>query len=296
MRRSLFLLGVTSIVACGTEPTPPPPPFAGKIVFASDRAEPGGSLELWAMDPVGTGIRKIPVPLSPGYAQPAISPDGKQLVFNRAFALYTFSQDATDLNLAVTAGIGAARPAWSPDGSRIAFDALQGGVDDIWIVDLPGGQPVNLTQTPDVAESAPSWSPDGTSLVFDRGLPDGSIPFELWIIRANGTDAHRVIADTENDALNPAFSPDGNWIAYASGAGYAAELRLIRPDGTDDHLLFHPADDNAVDNPSWAQDGHALVFSYGTAIATISVDGSGFHVIVDSDFNADPDWGPAIQP
>jgi TolB protein len=248
------------------------------------------------MNSDGSDVQSLPIPLASGYSQPDISPDGEDVIFNRAFAVSAFHGSTNDLSLIVPAGIGAARPRWSPDGKRIAFDALQSGVDDIWTVDLPGGQPVNLTRTPDDAEFAPTWSPDGMSLVFDRGLPDGSIPFELWIIRADGTEEHQLVADPENDALNPAFSPDGTWIAYASGAGYAAELRLIRPDGTDDHLLFHPADDNAVDNPSWAQDGHALVFSYGTAIATISVDGSGFHVIVDSDFNADPDWGPAPPP
>ena len=67
-------------------------------------------------------------------------------------------------------------------------------------------------------------------------------------------------------------------------------------DGTGDHSIFHSLDGSPVDAPAWAPDGKSLVFAYGLRIATIRADGSGFRVVVDSGFNADPDWGPAIQP
>lgn len=292
--RKVLLLSVAGVVACGTEPTPPPPPFAGKIVFSSDRATLDGAPVLYAMNPDGSDIQRIPIPLPSALGQADISPDGGRVVINQGFAIYTVRGDGTDLRLVVPAGSGAAKPTWSPDGQRIAYNALLAGVNDLWIVDASGGQQTNLTRTPDYTEFAASWSPDGARLVYERRPMAGGTPYQLWTIGHDGTGAQQITTDSENDAMNAAFSPDGSWIAYAWGPGYSTDLRLIRPNGTESHSIFHTLDGSPVDDPSWASDGRSLVFSYGLGIATIHVDGSGFRVVADSGFNSEPDWGPAI--
>jgi Tol biopolymer transport system component len=293
MRQILLVLGATAFAACSTEPEPPPPPFAGKIVFQSDRASTDGAQVLYTMNPDGSDIQPISVPLPPAYGQADISPDGERLAFRRD-GIYTIGGGGTDLEHPLLNNGN--QPAWSPDGTHLAYSSSQAGTYDIWTMDRFGNQRVNLTSTPDFAEFAPAWSPTGDALVYSRRPADGGTPYQLWSLVNDGTDARQLTSDPQDDATNPAFSPDGTWIAYSSGAGYAAELRLIRPDGNDDHLLFHPTDGNAVDNPSWAPDGHSLVFSYGLNIATIHADGTGLQVLTDSAINFDPDWGPAIQP
>jgi Tol biopolymer transport system component len=279
---------------CGTEPSPPPPPFVGRIVFSSNRADLNGPLQLFAMDTDGTDVQVVPLSLVGGQAD--INPDGDHIVLNVGFALYTVRGDGTDLRLIVPAGHGATKPAWSPDGQRLAYIALSSSVDDIWTVDPFGNQQVNLTATPDHSEFAPDWSPDGTMLVYDRYPVDLSTRAQLWTIKADGSDPQPLLADPENDLLNPVFSPDGTWIAYIRGPGYFTELRAVRADGTDDHAILQTDDNIAVDNPAWSPDGQSLVFSYGLNIATIHADGTGLRVLTDSAQNFDPDWGPAIQP
>jgi hypothetical protein len=56
MRLIGLLYGATLLAACGTEPSSPPPPFVGKIVFASDRARLDGKPLLYSMNVDGTGI------------------------------------------------------------------------------------------------------------------------------------------------------------------------------------------------------------------------------------------------
>src|SRR5687767_12407963 len=56
-------------------------------------------------------------------------------------------------------------PDISPDGRKVAFAALQGGVGDIFIVDLETDEVTNVTKD-NFADSGPTWSPDGRSLIY----------------------------------------------------------------------------------------------------------------------------------
>ena len=56
-------------------------------------------------------------------------------------------------------------PDISPDGRKVAFAALQGGVGDIFTVDLATREVTNLTKD-GFADSGPTWSPDGQSIIY----------------------------------------------------------------------------------------------------------------------------------
>lgn len=293
MRAGLFVLAVGCLLAaCGSEPAPPPPPFAGKIVFSSDRATMDGAPVLYTMNPDGSDIRRLPIPLPSALGQADISPDGELVAFTRD-GIYTVLGNGTDLRHLLTSG--GFEPARAPDGTRLAYSSNETGNYDVWIMDQFGNQRRNLTQTPDANESEAAWSPDALKLVFTRTPADQSAPGQLWVIQADGMGARPLTTDALNGAFRAAWSPDGAWIAYASGPGVLTNLRLVHPDGADDHAILQTPDSLAVDGPSWSPDGKSLVFSYGLGIATIHADGTGLQVLTDSAFNADPDWGPAIQ-
>jgi hypothetical protein len=56
-------------------------------------------------------------------------------------------------------------PDISPDGRRVVFAALQGGVGDIFVLDLQSEEVANLTKDA-FGDSGPTWSPDGRSVVY----------------------------------------------------------------------------------------------------------------------------------
>ncbi len=56
-------------------------------------------------------------------------------------------------------------PDISPDGRKVAFAGLQGGVGDIFVVDLASREVTNLTKD-GFADSGPTWSPDGQSIIY----------------------------------------------------------------------------------------------------------------------------------
>ncbi|HET7466582.1 MAG TPA: prolyl oligopeptidase family serine peptidase [Candidatus Dormibacteraeota bacterium] len=68
----------------------------------------------------------------------------------------------------IEAGVGPRHdhaPEWSPDGRRLAFVSKHGAADQIFVMDLAGGESRQLSSVPEGA-SSPVWSPDGTHVAF----------------------------------------------------------------------------------------------------------------------------------
>jgi dipeptidyl aminopeptidase/acylaminoacyl peptidase len=56
-------------------------------------------------------------------------------------------------------------PRWSPDGQRILFESNRGGDNQLWVIDVAGGEAKQLT-TISTGASNGIWSPDGKSIAF----------------------------------------------------------------------------------------------------------------------------------
>jgi Tol biopolymer transport system component len=94
-------------------------------------------------------------------------------------------------------------------------------------------------------------APDGRTLAVDL---QGSI----WTLPAAGGTATR-ITDVFNDARQPAFSPDGKWIAFFAYRDGGYDLWAIAPDGSNQHKLTWGAFDDR--EPAWSHDGTRIAFS-----------------------------------
>ncbi len=96
-----------------------------------------------------------------------------------------------------------------------------------------------------------SASPDGRTLAVDL---QGSI----WTVPAAGGTLTR-ITDVFSDARQPAWSPDGQTIAYFSYADGGYDLWASAPDGTARRKLTWGAFDDR--EPAWSHDGTRIAFS-----------------------------------
>jgi dipeptidyl aminopeptidase/acylaminoacyl peptidase len=112
---------------------------------------------------------------------PAISPDGKQVVFTRTWVDKTKDQYRSNLWIVdvdgarvreLTSGhYSDSSPVWSPDGKRIAFLSDRDGTNQLHILWLDTRETAQLTHL----ERAPNgikWSPDGKQITFTAFVPD----------------------------------------------------------------------------------------------------------------------------
>jgi Tol biopolymer transport system component len=99
-------------------------------------------------------------------------------------------------------------------------------------------------------------APDPQRLFFTRVFPlPGQVG--LFVAAADGSDERPLLASPDVD-YNPAWSPDGAWLAFTSERDGSADLYRVRPNGADlQRLTDSPAFD---DQAAFSPDGRRLVF------------------------------------
>jgi Tol biopolymer transport system component len=93
--------------------------------------------------------------------------------------------------------------------------------------------------------------------------------------------------------IDPAWSPDGRRIAFASKRAGSIHIYVMDADGKNTTQLTHTSvDDN---HPSWSPDGKLIVFSHGSAgrLEVMSPSGQNVHRVTEAKANeTDPSWSP----
>ncbi|MBI5930882.1 MAG: serine/threonine-protein kinase [Chloroflexi bacterium] len=228
-----------------------------KIAFASRRS---GNLDIYTINPDGSGVQQI-----------------------------TQNADLQETG-----------PAWSPDGTKIAFYAYEGasGNGDIYVMDADGSDIINLTNSPADDDRYVTWSPDGTRLAFHSNRPgevDGSRDFEIYIYSFTDEKTTQITFNDTFD-LGPDWSPDGSFIAFHRLERNKYRIYAIRPDGTGGRLLS-PDDLNDAYFPTWSPDGHSIAFHVDEGsffqIYLMDADGSNVRPLMEAIFDDQfPDWSP----
>lgn len=96
-----------------------------------------------------------------------------------------------------------------PDGQTLVFHML----GDIYTVPIGGGEATALTG--DLAWNfQPRYSPDGQKIAF---VSDRDGAENIWIMNADGSDLVQVSDESDHLLHNPAWSPDGDFIAARKG-------------------------------------------------------------------------------
>jgi len=110
--------------------------------------------------------------------EPAISSDGKWVVYTVAVPDMEANRNTSNIWLAPVAGGEAIQltqsgkdssPAWSPDGKTIAFISARSGDSQVYLLSMEGGEPHPLTKLSTGADLA-IWSPDGKTIAFTSGV------------------------------------------------------------------------------------------------------------------------------
>ncbi|HXG76331.1 MAG TPA: hypothetical protein VNJ53_07155 [Gaiellaceae bacterium] len=125
--------------------------------------------------------------------------------------------------------------------------------------------------------------------------------YALYAMDADGSRQTRVSEDERGDAtsarrlffqIDPAWSPDGRRIAFASRRAGTFDLYVMNVDGTGTRRLTSgPAEDR---HPSWSPDGSRLVFERDESdLVVVRADGTGLRRLTGpSASESQPAWSP----
>ncbi len=127
-------------------------------------------------------------------------------------------------------------PTWSPDGNWIAYLSDKAGSKEynLWKIPSNGGTAIKITSDfNDLAdmrtkgERSPktlSWSKDGSKIAFARlKKSNDGYNYDLYSVPSNGGSRETIISSQWSDFC-PAYSPNGNTIAFVSDRSGSIEI------------------------------------------------------------------------
>ena len=266
----------------------------GKIAFSSRR---DGNGEIYLLTAKGErNITNNPAE----DIEADLSPDGKKIAFasdrEGIYNIWVVNVDGSGLIRLTGDPGGDFSPVWSPDGKRIAFSRS----GSLMVMDSDGSNLQVVTEAKPEATALPceggaflgGWSPDGKRLTFYAASVTEGVG-QVCIVDVDGSNLTVVVAEPPGYHVEPAWSPDVEWIAFRSIREGNHEIYIVHPDGTSEtNLTNHPDMDI---EPDWSPDSQWIVFASDRSgnfdLYIMRADGSEVaRVTTSTGKDSDPSW------
>src|SRR5262249_48291479 len=225
-----------------------------------------GAMQWYWMD--RSGNISPPVGDITGVADRRLSPDGKRIVYAENFGvshnIWVYEIDRNLRTRLTSDPAGDLSPIWSPDGSPFVFAPDHGndhGITALYQKMSNGAVPENmiLAAEPGTTMVPADWSSDGRLIVLEK-FKSGSdtSQHDLWVFPLSGDRKPDPYLATSFDERQPALSPNGRWLAYASNESGAFQVMVQPfPDASRGKWQIST---NGGAFPRWRHDGRELYY------------------------------------
>jgi len=212
-----------------------------------------------------------------GIVSPALSPDGKRIVFEALNQLWVMDIGGKPQAL-TNDKFYKEDPAWSPDGKRIAYSSDKGGNEDLYIMDLATKAEKRLTDTPETEVGA-AWSRDGKMLAYQD---HAGATYVMDI----ATGKSKQVIPAQFAPSKPSWAASGRTVAIAALKPYTHRYR----EGTSQFLTvdvasgaltytepasFKSTSTRGEDGPVYSPDGSSVAFVMDSLLWIRPVDRNG---------------------
>ncbi len=204
----------------------------------------------------------------------------------RTSEIYISDFDGHNAQEVTRDGTVVAAPCWVPGRLALYYTSYKLGTPDIFYQNLTTGERRNYAHYPGMNSSA-AVSPDGRRVAMI--LSKGGSP-DVYVCDADGSHLKQLTA-TREDESSPCWSPDGQWICYATKIEGRRVLSKVSAEGGPAQRI--PT--SGVSNPSepdWSPDGKWIVFTAqmgGFEICVVPAQGGSATLLVSGE---DPCWAP----
>ena len=211
---------------------------------------------------------------------PAVSPDGRWVVFSMTEPSYEVDKAVSDLWLVPAAGGAAPRRltstkaaeagvVWSPDSRAIAFTTKREGdeVDQVYVLDIAAGGEARRVTSLSTAAANPKWRPDGQAILFETSVFPGALDDAANRKAAAEKKAHKYNVRTYE------HFPIRYWNEWLDERQPTIEVQSLEP-GAKAHDILSPTrlahtqgfsgpegETNVSLSPIWSPDGKEVVFA-----------------------------------
>lgn len=157
---------------------------------------------------------------------------------------------------------------WSPDDKQLLIDVAKPdpatgfSVMESLLIDIDGAKPQKLPIP--ATDQVGDWSPDG-SWVVTTSYRDKGVGYQLYRMRLDGTDAHRLTTTGSGVSnLYPRIAPNGRQIVYYRAGDRQAGLWMMNADGSDSRQIFQQRIDATPDYTAWSPDSKRIAATVTT--------------------------------
>ena len=159
--------------------------------------------------------------------------------------LALFSQDRTAPAPIAASTLDEQTPDYSPDGKRLAFASTRSGVEEIWLANADGSNPMQITSMGGPQCSNPRWSPDGRTILFNSRR-DGSA--DLYLLAPDTGELHRITHHPAEE-FEPRWSRDGKTIYFGSNRTGRSEVWKMPTAGGEPVQITKQGGSTATESP-----------------------------------------------